>query len=61
MLVGPEVGDHFMLNLYNKVIPLPQILKYFFGGGHNFLLADIFSGCLLVFAKKKQNLIFSFC
>ena len=21
MLVGPEVGDHFIVNLYNKVIP----------------------------------------
>ena len=51
MLAGLEVGDHFMLDLYNKVLP-PQNLKYW-GFLQNFFFADIFSGCLHVFAKKK--------
>ena len=25
MLAGPQVGDHFTLNLYNKVIPLLKL------------------------------------
>ena len=49
MLVGPEVDDHFTLNLFNKVIP-HQILKYCDFFFQNFFFADIFSGCLHVFA-----------
>ena len=52
MLAGPEVGDHFMLNLYNKVIPL-QILKYW-NFLQNFFFVDIVSGYLHVFTKKKK-------
>ena len=54
MLAGPEVGDHFILNLYNKLIPHPKILKYW-GFLQNFFVANIFSGCLHVFAKKKKK------
>ena len=52
MLAGLEVGDHFMLNLYNKVIP-PPIHKYW-DFIENFFFGDIFSGCLYVFAKKSR-------
>ena len=58
MLADPEVGDHFMLDLYNKVIPhfkLKNIGLFFISS-----LRIFFSGCLHVFAKKKKNLIFSF-
>ena len=64
MLPGLELGDHFMLNLYNKVIPHQHILKYW-SFHQNFFLADIFSGCclhvlLLKKKKKKKKKIFSF-
>ena len=41
MLAGPEVGDHFTLNWYNKMMPL---LKFYNIGGflENFFFADIF-------------------
>ena len=54
MLAGPEVGDHFTLNLYNKVIP-PLNSKMFLFFFQNFFFADIFSGCLHEFAKKKKK------
>ena len=53
MLVDPEVGDHSMLNLYNKSDPLSQIQKLW-GFLQNFFFADIFSGYLHVFAKKSR-------
>ena len=55
MLTGLEVGDHFTMNLYNKVIP-PLILKYWrFFFFKNFFVADVFSVCLHVLAKKKKK------
>ena len=56
MVAGPKLGDSFTLNLYNKVIPHHQILKYW-DFLQKFFFADIFSGCLQVFAKKKKNRI----
>ena len=51
MLAGLEVGDHFILNLYNKMTP-HQILKYW-GFLQNFSFADIYKYfCLQIFAKK---------
>ena len=56
MLAGPEVGDHFTLNLYDKMIPSPTQIKEYWGFLQNFFLADIFfSCCIRVFAKKKKR------
>ena len=49
MLPCPEVGDYFMLNLYNNMIPL--LNSQIFGFSSKFLL----SGCLHVFTKKKKK------
>ena len=62
MLAGPEEGDHFTLNLFNKVIPPPtQILKYWIFL-KNFLFVDIFSGYIYVSPTppKLSNLILIF-
>ena len=55
MLAGLEVGDHFTLNLYCKVIPYLNSKILFIL--QNLFFADIFSGYLHVFAQKR---IFSF-
>ena len=54
MLAGPEVGDHFMLNLYNKVIPLLKFwnIWVFF---HNFFFVDIFQVVYMYSPKKVES------
>ena len=51
MLADPDVGDHFLLNVYNKVIP-SQIQEYW-GVLENFFFGDIFF-CLFTYMHKKK-------
>ena len=52
MFAGPEEGDHFTLNIYDKVTP-NQILKYW-GFLQNFFFPDICQAVLHVLAPKSR-------
>ena len=59
MFAGPEVSDHFTLNLYNKVIPSLNS-KIWFLFFQNFSFTDIFFRLFTCIRHKKVESDFKF-
>ena len=61
IVAGPEVGDHFTLNLYNEVIPPDPKYSRIFGFSSKFLLCAFFFWLFTCIRPKKLNVLFNFC